>query len=58
VKERWVSADPANVFAALLELEFRNVLEAAEAAFDEITFDEVLCCERAEPAADFADLLF
>lgn len=54
---RCVSADPADVFADLLELEFFSTFEAAVAAFVDVTFTGDFACERAEPAADFADLL-
>ena len=54
---RCVSAEPAAVFAALLELELRSALEAALAARPEVVFGGDLCCARAEPAADFELLL-
>ena len=53
----WVSAEPAEVFADLLEPLALSVLDAAVAALAEVTFDGALVCESAEPAADFAALL-
>lgn len=40
---RCVSAEPAAVLVDLLELAFRNALEAAVAAFAEVTFGGALC---------------
>ena len=42
--------------ALLLEPRLRRVLEAADAARPEVTL-VVFRCDKAEPAADFADLL-
>lgn len=52
-----VKADPDDVLAALLELLFRSVLDAAEDAGEDVTFEGAFLCDSAEPAADFADLL-
>ena len=54
---RCVSAEPAAVFEALLELALLKALEAAVAARTEVTFGGAWCWARAEPAADFAVLL-
>ena len=53
---RWVSAEPAAVFADLLELALLSALDAAVAALPEVTLGGALCCESAEPAADLDDL--
>jgi hypothetical protein len=52
-----VRADPADVFAVLLEALLRKVLDAATAALEDVTFLGASACERADPAADLADLL-
>lgn len=39
------------------DLLLRNVFEAADAAFDEVTLDGAFLWDKADPAADFADLL-
>ena len=54
---RWVKAEPAAVFVALLELALRKALDAAVAARTEVTFGGARCCASAEPAADFEVLL-
>jgi hypothetical protein len=54
---RWVSAEPADVFAALLELALRRALDAAVEAFADVTLGGDLRCESADPAADFDVLL-
>jgi len=53
---RCVSAEPAAVFADLLELALLSALDAAVAALPEVIFGGALCCESAEPAADLDDL--
>ena len=52
-----VNADPAAVFAFLLELLLCNVLDAAVAAAGDVTFSGAFLWESADPAADLAALL-
>lgn len=52
-----VNADPAAVFAFLLETLLCSVLDAAVAAAGDVIFSGVFLWESAEPAADLAVLL-
>jgi hypothetical protein len=52
-----VNAEPADVFADLLELGCVSTLDAAVAAFELVTFSGALVWLKADPAADFAALL-
>ena len=53
---RWISAEPAAVFAGCGDFALLNTFDATRATLIDVTFWGALACDSALPAADFCEI--